>query len=216
MAATKLTLYNGALQLVTQRKLAALTEEGEPRRLLDDVWSRGAVQFCLEQGLWNFAMRTVRIDFDPDFDPDYGFQRVFTKPDDWVRTASVASDEYFRNPLSDYLYKDESGYWYSDEEPLYIRYVSNSDTYGFDFGLWPKTFERFVEAYLAQEIYPRLKGEKPAYKAIQEIYRDRKLDASSKDAMNEGAGVPAIQSWVRGRLGNRSRRDRGNRGSLIG
>ncbi|HET99682.1 MAG TPA: hypothetical protein ENH89_04810, partial [Aurantimonas coralicida] len=64
MATDQLALYNIALAAVGERSIASLTEGREPRRLLDEIWNRGAgaIEYFLEQGYWNFAIRTVQID----------------------------------------------------------------------------------------------------------------------------------------------------------
>lgn len=216
MTATKLSLYNGALALLEQRKLAGLTEDREPRRVLDDVWDRGAVDYCLEQGQWNFAMRSALIDYDPSVDPDFGFQYGFVKPDDWIRTASLASDEKFTSPLDDTEYKDERGYWWADIDQIYVRFVSNDEQYGGDFSLWPKVFERFVEVYLAKWAGPRIKGASAASVARADALYEREMrNAANKDAMNEGTGRPTIGSWARARFGV-ARSDRNSKTRLIG
>ena len=77
---TQLDLYNGALLQVGERFLASLTEQREPRRLLDQVWAANGVKTCLEEGQWPFAMRTVQVDYDPSITPTFGYARVFQKP----------------------------------------------------------------------------------------------------------------------------------------
>ncbi len=42
MAVDQLSLYNRALLIMGQRFLSDLSEEREPRRLLDQVWNDGA------------------------------------------------------------------------------------------------------------------------------------------------------------------------------
>jgi hypothetical protein len=41
MSASKLKLYNDALGILGERRLASLTENREPRRVLDEVWDAG-------------------------------------------------------------------------------------------------------------------------------------------------------------------------------
>jgi hypothetical protein len=125
---TRLQLYNQALRICGERRLASLTENREPRHLLDQVWAEGGVDDVLEQGQWNFAMRAVQIDSDPSVDPAFGLAYGFTKPTDWIRTAGFCSDERFSTPLLEY--KDEAGYWYADITPIYVRYVSNDSGFG--------------------------------------------------------------------------------------
>src|SRR3990167_1754361 len=135
MAASKISLYNGALRLLGQTNLEDTDEAREPRYALDDAYDKGAVKQCLEQGVWNFALRSVEIDYDASITPTFGLTRAFAKPSDWVRTAIVSSDEYFRNPLADTEYRDEGGYWYSDLDTMWIQYVSNDAAYGGDLSL---------------------------------------------------------------------------------
>jgi hypothetical protein len=63
MAVSRLSIYNGALRECQERKLASLSEDREPRRVLDDVWNDGdgLLRFVLRQKQWRFARRTVEI-----------------------------------------------------------------------------------------------------------------------------------------------------------
>ncbi len=150
MAINQLTLYNEALLYCGQRFLASLTENQESRRLLDQVWATNGVRACLEMGQWFFAMRTVMIDYDPSVEPSFGYRRAFAKPNDWVLTSAVCQDEFFTAPLT--RYSDEAGYWYSELDTIYVKYVSSSVNYGLNFGLWPESFFQFVAAYFASKI----------------------------------------------------------------
>lgn len=214
MATTKLKLYNAALLLLKQRKLASLTEDQEARHVLDDVWDRGngAVRHCLEQGLWNFAIRARSLEHSASIEPAFGYQRAFEKPDDFVRLDMISADEYFSDPLT--AYESEQSYWFADVTPLYVRYISDDSQYGADYSLWPESFTRFVEAYLATEAAPGISasmGDDVA--AIQE---DRLKSAKSKDAMNEPARFAPPGSWSRARHGRSSSRERGVRSRLYG
>jgi hypothetical protein len=216
---SQLALYNEALRLIGERKLASLSENREPRRLLDAVWdgsgaNSGAIDYCLEQGLWNFAMRTAQINFTPSIEPDFGYQRAFPKPEDFIRTAGVAIDPYFRLPLNNYT--DEAGFWFADQDVLYVRYVSRDDQYGYDLSLWPGTFAKWVAAYLASEIVDRLTDNDAKRQLIAEAARRRLIDARSKDAMNEPTAFPPEGRWSSSRGGTWGRRNRdgGSRSSL--
>lgn len=212
MAATQLSLYNGALRLCSERKLASLTENREPRRLLDAAWgdgsTTGAVKYCLELGQWDFAMRGVMIDYSADVTPDFGYQYAFEQPSDLVRVAGVCSDECFRVPLLEYT--DERRYWYADIEILYVRYVSNDGEYGADPSLWTEAFVKLVEAYLAKEIIGNLTQSKTAREDVEKYFDKLKKDAKSLDAMN----TPTIRlpegEWTASRRGNRAQGSRWN------
>jgi hypothetical protein len=209
---TKLTLYNGALLLCRERFLSSLTENREPRYLLDQVWDSGGVKRCLEEGQWHFAMRTQMLDFDPSIEPDFGYNRAFAKPTDWVLTSGVCSDEFFNIPLTQYT--DEAGYWYCNLDVLYVRYVSNDTDYGMDMNKWPETFREFVEAHLASRIVGKLSGGKVGQKEADDARRDALDRAKAKAAMAEPTKFPAQGNWTTSR--GSGRRERRSRGGLWG
>lgn len=224
MAVTRLQLYNNTLLLCGERFLSALTEDREPRRLLDQVWNTNGVDYVLEQGQWWFALRTVRVDYDPAITPDFGYRRAFVKPSDWIATSAVCTDEYFRVPLT--AYADEVGYWYSDTDPIYVKYVSNAATYGANLAIWPASFADYVAAYFASRIISKLGGDKAAQKDAlfgppgfpqRGILAQTLHHALNAAAMTQPAQFLAQGNWTRARMGSRGgRNDRGGNGSLIG
>jgi hypothetical protein len=211
--ATKLTLYNDALMLLGERFLSALNEDREPRRLLDRAWDSGAVRACLAAGQWNFAMRSQMFDYDPGIQPDFGYQRGFEKPTDWVVTSSLCQDEHHTLPLLRYV--DEAGYWYADIDTIFVRYVSDDAGYGNNLAEWPESFSDFVAAHLAWRISPKVK-DVDAMKDYGRIRRDALLHAKNVCAMSGPTSFPAQGAWSMARHRRPNRRDGGNRGGLIG
>lgn len=215
MSASQIRIYNEALRLCGERNLSALTEDREPRRLLDQVWDNDGVRCCLEMGQWKFAMRTMELTYNPSVEPPFGYVRSFNKPTDLVRTAAVCSDEFFNNPLLQYA--EEAGFWFCDLDLLYVRYVSDDAAYGGDYSLWPATFTRFVGAYFALEIVLKLSGDEKKWKVVNALYTERMKQAMSKDAMQDPTKFPPVGSWVRARSGGGGgRQDGGSRTDLIG
>lgn len=198
---TKLSLFNGALRLCKERKLAALSENRPPRRLLDDAWgdgsTTGAVKACLEMGQWTFATRTVMLDYSPSVEPEFGYRRAFDQPEDTVRPVAICQDEFFNFPLLGY--HDERHYWYTDLDTIYVRYVSNGAEYGADLSLWPEIFAKLVEAYLAMEIVGNLTGADS--KKVEQAFVRAKLEARSLDAMNKPTVFMPQGSWSSARRG---------------
>jgi hypothetical protein len=196
---TKLTLYNGALRLLGERKLLSLSENREPRRFLDDTWDDNVVDRALEAGDWLFATRTMSYDYSPSVEPEFGFRRAFDKPSDWKRTSAMASDEYFQSPLTDRQYNDEAGYWWSDLDTIYVKYVSNLAEYGGDMSRWPQSFVAYIEALLAADIAMPLKQNKQSRDDMLAIAEHQLKDAMSKNAMAAGAKFPPRSGWVTAR-----------------
>lgn len=210
---TQLALYNNALLLIGERNLASLAENREPRRVLDAVWNDDAIKRCLEQGSWNFAIRTVRLDYEPSIQPDFGYQYAFEHPDDYVRLLGLSLDEYFNTPNNDYA--DEAGYWYASNSELYVRYVSMDASYGGDLSRWPGTFCEYVEHYLASKAVKRLTNNQTDQEVLKRDLKRKLTDARSKDALNDPVGFPPPGNWTRSRMGG-NQRDGGNRNKLIG
>ena len=222
MAASRLSIYNDALLLAGERAIASLTDETEGRRLLDQVWNNNGVDACLEEAQWNFAMRTIQIDYDPGITPSYGYNRAFDKPSDWILTSGVCADGFFRVPITRYV--DEAGYWFSDLDTIYVRYVSNDANYGGNLGLWPRSFTEFVAAHFASKIVLKLSND--LQKQMQFVnpanpehgIRGRALlHAKSRCAMAGPTLIPAEGRWAVSRTRGVARRDGGRTtGDLTG
>jgi hypothetical protein len=217
VAVTQLSLYNDALMLCGERFLANLAEEREPRRLLDQAWSsgNGAVTTCLEIGQWNFAMRAAQIDYDTNITPGWGYNRAFSKPTDWVLTSGLCCDEFFRVPLTHYI--DETGYWYSDIDTIYVRYVSDDPGYGSNMNAWPDSFREVVAEFLCSKIVRKLSNSDAEEEKSFERMKRKVTEAKNKALMAEPTMFPARGVWGLARQRFSSRRDGGgSSGNLIG
>jgi hypothetical protein len=215
-----LKLYNGALLICSERSLASLSENREPRALLDLVWNDGGVRFCLEQAQWHFAMRASRLDYNPSIEPEWGFSRVFDKPTDWVLTSGVFSDEFMRAPLIQYA--DEVMYWFCDQDEIFVKYVSDAATYGMDFAKWPASFVDYVKAYFASRIIRKLPG---GAEKVEDICHPKTgvlaralAIAKNKAAMTQPTTFPTRGTWAQARHAGatRYRSDGGSTTRLIG
>lgn len=203
MAATKLSLVNGALRLLKTRKLTAselATNGREPARAANDAWDADFVRGCLEQGNWRFAIRSRQIVADPGIDPQFddgGYRYAFQKDTDWLRTAGVFVDADMQMPYHEY--HDEAGYLFANVDTLYVRYVSDDADFGGDMSRWPRSFQEYVEAKLASEIAgPMTQGGQDT----RDLADARLKDAQAKDVINEPTRRPQPSSWVRARFGS--------------
>ena len=106
--ANKLSIYNGALLFIGDRQLSALTDNVEPRRLLDGVWDRDGIDTVLEHGQWNFAMRSAKYEYSPSVTPSFGHSRAFEKPSDFVRLCAMCSDEFFTTVVTKSVRKERT------------------------------------------------------------------------------------------------------------
>jgi hypothetical protein len=208
---TQLTIYQDALGHLGERLLASLTENTEPRRILDQAWP-GARRYCLEHAHWKFAQRTSKVSYSPSVTPAFGFNRAFEKPTDIVKLSKICGDEYFQCPLTDYV--DENGFWFTNLDDIYVSYVSDDAAYGYDYSLWPETFTLYVSLYLASRVAARLRPTLDT-RAIMGQLAVAKEDAQAKDAMQGPTQFLPQGSWVRART-NGSISYRKSRSSLYG
>jgi hypothetical protein len=198
MTTSKLSLYNGALRLLGERRLSSLTEDRPARHYLDAAYDDGLIDYLLEQGQWNFATRSVELTNDSSITPEFGYQYGFAKPADYVRLAALCLDEYFKSPLNEY--SDEQGYWFCDYDTLYIKYISNDVDYGLDLSLWPQTFVRYAQAELADRVKEEVTGNDGKYERIKKALKDARVDARSKDVMNRPVRFQPAGTFVKARM----------------
>lgn len=212
--ASKLSVYNAALLILGERKLNSLSENKASRRRLDSVWDGDfGVPYCLQQGLWNFAMNTVEITYSPSVTPAFGYPYAFDKPTDWVRTALCSDDEQFCNLQFDY--KDEGAYWYANPDTIYVRYVSKDTGFGLDLSLWPPNFAAYVAHHFAAEICLATTNSDTKKVELDKLVKRKLNGARSHDAMDETPQRLPAGSWSRARRGGTAN-DRGSRTRLTG
>lgn len=210
MATTKLEVYNDALVLIGQRRLASLTEDRKPRRVLDDLWQK-QVTYCLEQGFWKFAMRSVQSSASLDVAPAFGPAYAHERPDDFVQLYSISADENFATPLLAYM--EEGNYWYTSLDTLFMRYVSKDPAFGLDLGKWPETFAFYVACRLALRACVDITESDTKLGTIAAAEKKARVDARSKDAIRQPPAFPQAGSWVRSRMGTNSGRSLGGYGA---
>jgi hypothetical protein len=198
---SQLDLYNAALRNIGQRKLADLTEDVELRYLLDDVWDDDFVDQVLEQGLWNFATRTVELTYEPSIEPSFGYRRAFSKPADWLRTSALSSNGHFDPPLNAYV--DETGYWFCEMDTIYVRYISNDDQFGGDLSAWPRSFTMYAACHMAVLMAPHPTRSQEMLARLEKQAEKLLIKAKTLDAANEGAKFFPTGSWTNARRGGR-------------
>jgi hypothetical protein len=211
--ANKLSLFNGALRELGERKIASLSENCERRRVLDSIWDNDAIRTCLAAGQWNFATNSIELSFSPSMEPAFGYRYAFTKPENHVRTTAVCEDEYFKVPLLEY--QEEGAYWYADLDTLYIRYVDSGPLFGADYSKWPPNFTRYVECWLAARSAMPITQNKSTRDDLERLAEVWLVKAKSTDAMEDATRFLPEGTWTRSRRG-RSSRDFGRRSRLIG
>ena len=167
MAATALSIYNKALQLLGERRLANIYEDREPRYVLDEIASMQAYGMCLEMAKPRFAVRTVPLanpitSYLHDLDQVYSFPAdylsLLEEPGVHGANASFFSDALLQQPVDRYLI---SGRTVATDIPtnLWMRYISISP----DLSTWTPMFANFVATYIAREAASRINPSRIEY-----------------------------------------------------
>lgn len=196
--ADQLNLYNEALtEHLGERRLATLTENRGPRRQLDGIWDRDFIDALLEEGQWNFAMRTLKLEASTSIEPDFGRKFAFEKPLDLVRISYICRDELFRYPLTEY--DDESFFWFSDFDVIFIRYVSNDNEYGNDLGVWAPNFTRWAAGVLALRSTKLITQNKIDKAKLEKDVDKLLLKAKNTDAMKDPTKFTPPGRWTSSR-----------------
>ncbi len=208
---SKLAVYNLALGHLKERSLASLSENREPRRVLDSFWAQ-VTEECLAAGAWNHAMRSVALTPSSSVVPAFGYDYAFTIPDDWVRTVHVSDEPQFRRALADY--RDEGGYWLASAAVLYVRYISNGAQFGSDLSRWTPNYTAYVAFKLAEYSCGRIADKEELLAGPSGIVkRGNKAKAQAKliDALDESPPTMQRGSWVRSRTAGLSDMPGGDR-----
>lgn len=196
--ATQLFIFNEALGHLGERQLASLSENREPRRVLDYYWSP-TVSYALQEGLWRFARRTSQIDADTTITPQFGFNDVFQYPQDWVRTQIVSTSPTLDPPLLQY--RNEGGFLYCNATPIYLSYISDDPQYGMNIGVWPEAFSDYVAWRLARLSCLRITSDKALMEELKKTEDRARRVAKGNEAMSDPPGLPPVPMWARARRG---------------
>jgi hypothetical protein len=191
MGTTQLQLFNLALLHVTDRNLSTTTDAVSARYALDDAYA-GAIDHCLSQGYWNFAMR--QSEETDDTEVTIGYTYSFTKPTDCVRLYNLYADASLSSPLL--RYEDKGGKWYAEIDTLYAVYVSNHATLGGGLlSAWPQLFTNYVALYLARMISNRI-GAGALFGKLAELEQRALRKALAVDGMDEPVRFPPTGGWA--------------------
>lgn len=198
MSVTKLETWNRALDLIGVRRLESLTIDREARYALDSAHAF-VLQMCLEQGMWEFAMRTVAP--TPAALPglSYGLTSAFTRPTDCVHTYLIGSTVSFSPPLKDAVEAD--GLYFARTGAIYARYVSNDATSGGgNLTRWTNVFAHYFVAELAAYVAFQLtRSEDIALMAVK-IAAARLSQARMTDSLLASVGVMPYNALARREL----------------
>lgn len=194
----QLSLYNRALRHLKVRRLANLTEDVLARYELDAVYAE-VKQGLLEKAGWKFAIRTSQLTADPDIEPGFGLSYVYALPDDFVRWTAIAVDDMFN--VEDAGFEEKNDLLYSNNNTLYVKYVSNDPDYGFNLGLFPDNYSELFGLELAERTCIPITKDDALLNAIERRKATALARAKNFDAIKDHVQFKPVGSLVAARAG---------------
>ena len=211
MGTTKLEVYNLALGHFGTARLhpaSGLSENRPDRYELDAVWAQSG-KLMLEAGVWDHATRVQEMTADPDIIPAFGLRYGFGKPTDFVRLAQFSTDAYGLE--EDRSFKLEGNVFYTNNQTIYLGWVSDDSAYGGDLGKKSALYARAWGAWLAELACISITKDQ---NLETKIMRKRELyvsEAKRADARDERVKEKPMGTWIMSRFAYPSMRRRGNR-----
>lgn len=189
-------VYNDALLIMGLDEITTNTDDSNRRSKLDRALDAGIVATLLEDVGWTFALTSVKSQYDPSLEPDWGYRRVHGKPSDLHRIDGLFQDEYMSHPLK--AYKDEGNNFYTDDDEYYLQYVSTD--WLINPSSWPTFFKRLVASKMAVDTAPSLKLEGADLENAKIVFDKRESVAKSNDAMSSPPRMIANGRWSSARF----------------
>lgn len=196
--ASKLEIYQGCLRLLGPHQLLSLSESTPNKLRLDEAWD-SVVIYCLKRGLWNFAIRSVELLDDEDVESRFGWDYAFSHPTDMLRLVNI-SDQAILTQFEQF--ENETGYFFANVDTLYLRYISNEESYGLNIGAWPEDFCEVVKARLAFETALAITGDRGLRQDALALFDKNLSTAKTLDAIDERVKFKPEGRLVRARLQN--------------
>ena len=196
-------IYNDGFLILGLDPIASNSDDSIRKNRFDLARDAELVESVLEDNAWGFGSQSDQIFYNPSIDPALGFCFVFDKPADLHRLDGIYSDEFFRNPIRDYI--DEGNQFFSNLQTIYIEYTSSD--FVSDPSQWKSYFKRLIAARLAVDAGGAIEGANMKNAVAQ--YDNRRKEAFSTDAMARPPKTLTEGRWSRTRRDlNSGRRDR--------
>lgn len=205
--ASKLTIWNRALQKLGAKRVASETEQSPSARACLLAYP-SIRQSELRKNVWNFAIKRASLSVDSPA-PDWGRQSSFTLPADWLRLAesypedltndvnlvgvSVAFTATFTGQ-KDWVIEGKKVLT-NDTAPLHIRYVADIE----DVSQWDPIFCEVVSTAMAYEMCEELTQSNTKKTDLAAAYKYGISEARSADSIEVAPADPPPDTWLAAR-----------------
>lgn len=181
--ATKLQIYNKALQLCGEPKLASTSEAAEARYDLDVAWDTCVIDL-FGAGGWTFA--TVTTALSDTGSPISGYAYRFDLPTDLVRIISASTTARFSDE-ADYRLEGASGNdaIYAQVDTLWVKYISSYLSADAQISYWSAPFCETLGFRLAAEIGMKIATSREKRAELWGLYERRLAENLAREDGNQ-------------------------------
>lgn len=178
---TRTSIYNLALDLVSETAIQAYTEDTPTTRWLTRNWDHYR-EVALRANLWNFSMELHSLNSDGSYTATPRWTYRYAWPNNAIRF--LAPTMYGKRGYPPIPYEVLGDYIYTNwAQPLYVIFVMNES----DPGNWDPLFAHYFAASLAEGLCGRF--------VKKASYLERVMDAKA-DALDKAETVGAIESGI--------------------
>ncbi len=180
--ATRLQIYNDALTLLGEPRLATLSDDVNGRYELDNLYDRAVLHVTRQAG-WNHAIKIVSPAVGGVVYT--GFDYSYAKPVDWLRTHSIHTLIGAREFPIDA--RELSTAWAANiDDEVYFRYIAS----GISEASWTEGFVLALAAYLAFTVAERIAGKSDHSESLFKLWQQRLGEGAAMDAMPDSEWLP--------------------------
>jgi hypothetical protein len=203
---TRLTIYNGALDLISEFPITTVQDENIYARWLNRNYSL-TVEAALRLDAWNFATRFYMPVEDPE-PPMMRWRKRFGLPPDWVRILQPTRDGYRTGyPIP---YAIQGNYLMVNETPRKgIEYIANLQ----EPGEWDPLFAQMLKAQLATAMAQRFTAKNSYIDRAVQLANQAKEQASEINAFEGSVPPPEAHDIIRARHNDDPYRNDGQMGA---
>lgn len=203
-------IANRALAHLGQNRVTSIDERTVEADIIRDVYDE-VRKGALRAHPWNFAIRRAVLGPDTTA-PAFGWRFRFRKPAanerefhaGWLRTLTIHDTDRAeqgryhdigRDPQIPY--EDEGGFFLSNVDTLYLRYVADIP----DINRWDSLAREYFALTLGAEVAIRFTESNTRQSTLYEMAGRKLVQARAVDGMDTPSRQYPIGSWERARIG---------------
>tara|TARA_Y100000310_G_scaffold47044_1_gene43624 strand:+ start:242 stop:817 length:576 start_codon:yes stop_codon:yes gene_type:complete len=185
--ATKTGIINEALIELGASRIISDTDGTKNANAANDVYD-AVLERCLRIHYWNFAKTKLKLSRLTNT-PAFGFDFIYAKPSDWLRTKSIHDND---GGLGTVPYSLEAEGFHADALDIYLVYTKLVT----DPNQMTADFRHYLAMSLAKTIAKKITGEDDDREAMRSLESSALSVAQSADAIEDFPEQQPEGSWV--------------------